>query len=165
MVQSMCDADLTKVRCFKCQKFGHILAYCPDKSGKGKGDGKGVIKGKGKTKRKSREAKGKGFGKKRNMNELGYAEETDGMDEWYQDDGAWWSDQTWLQAAEVWNETRNDWNEGWAADWTDGQWTEDWIWTGENFMQNASSQKTLKTRHHTHHTSSVDETCPKQIYS
>ena len=33
---------------------------------------------------------------------------------------------------------------------------------GENFMQNASFQKTLKT---TYHTSSVDETCPKQIYS
>ena len=45
------------------------------------------------------------------MNELGYAEETDGMDEWYQDDGSWWSDQTWLQAAQVWNETWSDWNE------------------------------------------------------
>ena len=33
---------------------------------------------------------------------------------------------------------------------------------GENFMQNASFQKTLKT---TYHTSSVDETCPEQIYS
>ena len=45
---SMCDSDLTKVRCFKCQKFGHISANCLDKSGKDKGDGKGVIKGKGK---------------------------------------------------------------------------------------------------------------------
>ena len=51
---SMCDADLTQVRCFKCQIFGHISANCPDKSGKGKGDGKGVIKGKGKTKGKSK---------------------------------------------------------------------------------------------------------------
>ena len=56
---------------------------------KGKGDGKGVIKGKGKSKGK---AKGTGFGKKGKMNELGCAEETDGMDEWYQDDGSWWSD-------------------------------------------------------------------------
>ena len=63
---SMCDADLTKVGCFKCQKFGHISANCPDKSGKGKGDGKGVIKGKGKTKGKSKgKAKGKGFGKEK----------------------------------------------------------------------------------------------------
>ena len=105
---SMCDADLTKVRCFKCQKFGHISANCPDRSGKGKGDGKGVIKGKGRTKGKSKgKAKGKGFGKKGEMNELGYAEETDGMDEWYQDDGSWWSDQTWLQAAQVWRPQEN----------------------------------------------------------
>ena len=69
---SMCDADLTKVRCFKCQKFGHISANCPDRSGKGKGDGKGVIKGKGRTKGKSKgKAKSKGFGKKGKMNELG----------------------------------------------------------------------------------------------
>ena len=137
---SMCDADLTKVRCFKCQKFGHISANCPDKSVKGKGDGKGVIKGKGKTKGKSKgKAKGKGFGKKGKMNELGYAEETDGMDEWYQDDGSWWSDQTWLQASQVWNETWSDWNEGWTADWTDGQWTEDWTWTGQESPQEYAS--------------------------
>ena len=71
-------ADLTKVRCFKCQKFGHISAHCPDKSVKGKDDGKEVIKDKGKTKGKSKgKVKGKGFGKKGKMNELGYAEETD----------------------------------------------------------------------------------------
>ena len=33
---------------------------------------------------------------------------------------------------------------------------------GENLMQNASFQKTLKN---TYHSSSVDDTCPKQIYS
>ena len=33
---------------------------------------------------------------------------------------------------------------------------------GENLMQNASFQKTLKT---TYHSSSADDTCPKQIYS
>ena len=73
------------------------------------------------------------------MNELGYAEETDGMDEWYQDDGSWWSDQTWVQAAQVWNETWSDWNEGWTADWTDGQWTEDWTWTGQESQQEYAS--------------------------
>ena len=49
------------------------------------------------------------------MNELGCTEETDGMDEWYQDDGSWWSDLTWLQASQVWNETWSDWNEGWTG--------------------------------------------------
>ena len=81
------------------------------------------------------------------MNELGYAEETDGMDEWYQDDGSWWSDQTWLQASQVWNETWSDWNEGWTADWTDGQWTEDWTWTGQESPQEyASSSQRPKTK-------------------
>ena len=45
---NICDTDLTKIKYFKTQKFGYILANCPDKSGKDKGDGKGVIKGKGK---------------------------------------------------------------------------------------------------------------------
>ena len=83
----MCDADLTKVRCFKYQKFGYILANCPDKSVKGKGDGKGVIKGKGKTKERAKARQKVKVWKERRMNELGYAEETDGMDGWYEDDG------------------------------------------------------------------------------
>jgi hypothetical protein len=67
------------------------------------------------------------------MNEFGCAEETDGTSEWEQDDGSWWSAPSWLQAAQVWNETWSDWNEGWTADWTgeQGQWTEDWTWTGQ----------------------------------
>ena len=72
---SMCDADLTQVDVSSARNLV---------TGKTKGKSKG-------------KAKGKGFGKKGKMNELGYAEETDGMDEWYQDDGSWWSDQTWLQ--------------------------------------------------------------------
>eukprot|EP00435_Cladocopium_sp_Y103_P022521 s4200_g5.t1 len=133
----MCDADLTKVKCFRCQKFGHISANCLEK-GKGKGTGKGVIKGKGKTKDKSKgKARGKGFGKKGKMNELGYGDETDGTDEWYQDDGSWWTDQTWLQTAQVWNQTWNDWDNGWTADWTDQpeQWAQDWTWDGSQEAQ------------------------------
>ena len=99
-----------------------------------------MIKGKGKTKEKSKgKAKGKGFGKKGKINELGYVEETDGMDEWYQNDGLWWIDQTWLQAAQVWNETWSDWNEGWTADWVDEQWTEDWAWIGQESQQEYTS--------------------------
>ena len=36
----MCDADMTKVKCFKCQKFGHISANCPEGRSKGKGKGR-----------------------------------------------------------------------------------------------------------------------------
>ena len=32
-----------------------------------------------------------------------------------------------------------DWNEGWTADWTDGQWTEDWTWTGQESPQEYAS--------------------------
>ena len=107
----MVPADFTKVRCFKCQKFGYISANCPDKSGKGKSDGKEVIKGKGKTKGKSKgKAKGNGFGKKGKMNELGYAEETDGMDEWYGMMGH--GGVTNRGCKQVKCETWNDWNEG-----------------------------------------------------
>ena len=30
-----CDVDLSKLKCFKCQKFGHISANCPERK-KGK---------------------------------------------------------------------------------------------------------------------------------
>eukprot|EP00435_Cladocopium_sp_Y103_P071884 s313_g38.t1 len=76
-----CDADLSKIKCYKCNKYGHISANCPDRK-KGKGDGKQVIKGKGKT--KGKKGKGKGFGKKGKMNEVGYDAETDGTDMWYE---------------------------------------------------------------------------------
>eukprot|EP00435_Cladocopium_sp_Y103_P002281 s7957_g1.t1 len=50
-----CDVDLSKLKCFKCNKYGHISANCPERK-KGKGDNRQVIKGKGKQKGK----KGKG---------------------------------------------------------------------------------------------------------
>ena len=68
-----CDVDLSKLKCFKCQKYGHISANCPERK---KGKGKGVIKGKGK--QKGKKGKGKGFGKKGKMNEVGYENEYDG---------------------------------------------------------------------------------------
>jgi len=71
-----CDVvDLSKLKCFKCQKFGHISANCPGRK-KGKGDNKQVIKGKGKQKGKKGKGKGKGFGKKGKMNEVGYTKMT-----------------------------------------------------------------------------------------
>ena len=86
-----CDVDLSKLKCFKCQKFGHISANCPERK-KGKGDNRQVIKGKGKQKGKKGKGKGKGFGKKGKMNEVGYENDSDGTDMWWQDDGSWWED-------------------------------------------------------------------------
>jgi len=82
---------LAKLKCFKCQKFGHISANCPERK-KGKGDNRQVIKGKGKQKGKKGKGKGKGLGKKGKMNEVGYENDSDGTDMWWQDDGSWWED-------------------------------------------------------------------------
>ena len=53
------DGDLSKLKCFKCQKFGHISVNSPERK-----KGKGVIKGKGKQQGKKGKGKGEGFGKK-----------------------------------------------------------------------------------------------------
>ena len=122
-----CDVvDLSKLRCFKCQKFGHISANCPDRK-KGKGDNKQVIKGKGKQKGKKGKGKGKGFGKKGKMNEVGYENDYDGTDMWWQDDGSWWEDQSWLETSQVWN---GSWDESWDYAWNEGpeSWDESWSW-------------------------------------
>ena len=81
-----CDVDLSKLKCFKCQKYGRISANCPERK-KGKGDGKQVIKGNGKQKGKKGKGKGKGFGKTGKMNEVGHENDYDGTDIWWQDGG------------------------------------------------------------------------------
>ena len=118
-----CDVDLSKLKCFK---FGRISANCPDRK-KGKGDNKQVIKGKGKQKGKKGKGKGKGFGKKGKMNEVGYENDYDGTDMWWQDDGSWWEDQSWLETSQVWN---GSWDESWDYAWNEGQesWDESWSW-------------------------------------
>ena len=128
-----CDVDLSKLKCFKCQKFGHISANCPERK-----KGKGVIKGKGKQKGKKGKGKGKGFGKKGKMNEVGYDEEWDSTDMWWQDDGSWWEDQSWYETAQVWNDS---WNESWDCTWQEGQenWDESWSWPAIEDQQPGAS--------------------------
>ena len=128
-----CDVDLSKLKCFKCQKFGHISANCPERK-----KGKGVIKGKGKQKGKKGKGKGKGFGKKGKMNEVGYDEEWDSADMWWHDDGSWWEDQSWYETAQVWNDS---WNESWDCTWQEGQenWDESWSWPVTDEQQPSAS--------------------------
>ena len=117
---SNCSVDMAKVKCYKCQKQGHVSMKCPERkqsndkgSFKGKGK-KGVVKGdwsKGKGKTKGKDSgKSKGFGKKGKMNEV--ADES--WDEswwWYEDDG--WS--TW-DVSQVWD--HSDWEQSWyGSEW------------------------------------------------
>ena len=132
-----CDVDLSKLKCFKCQEFGHISVNCPERK-KGKGDNKQVIKGKGKQKGKKGKGKGKDFGKKGKMNEVGYENDYDGTDIWWQDDGSWWEDQFWLEMSQIWN---GNWDESWDSAWNKGQeyWDESWTWPATDDQQATAS--------------------------
>ena len=55
-----CDVDLSKLKCFKCQKFGHI-SNCPERK-----KGKGVIKAKESRKERKAKAKVKVLARKEN---------------------------------------------------------------------------------------------------
>ena len=110
-----CFVDMTKVKCFACQGFGHVSANCPGnrsssgekgkEKGKGKGKEKGKAKGKGKGKEKGKEkGKGKGKSKKRKMYEVSSPGEEE----------SWSWEETWQN--EAWGV--QDWGEAWAEqDW------------------------------------------------
>ena len=121
----MCTADVSKIKCFRCHKHGHISKNWPEKSrgsdGKGagkrskgvnKGDnwnkGKGK-KGKGKGKSKGKSKGKKGYGKKDKLNEMN----GDEGDEWWDEDD-WWYDEA--------GEVSQVWESGEASEW----WPEDW---------------------------------------
>ena len=126
-VTAECTTDVTKIKCFRCQKFGHVSANCPDRKKADEGKA-GVLKGKGKQKGKGKaKGTGKGFGKKGKLNELEC--EHDVVDLWYEDDGSWWSDTTWFQTSQVWAEEEIPSHEAWTDPWTDWTWQESWYET------------------------------------
>ena len=47
---------------------------------------------------------------------------------WWQDDGSWWEDQSWLEISQVWN---GEWDESWDNAWNGEQetWDESWSWS------------------------------------
>ena len=154
-----CQVDLAKVKCFRCQEFGHVGLNCPKnrENGKGKkGLSKGVQKGdrfeKGKSKSKSSKGSGskgkpgKGFGKKGKLNEVSWNEED-----------SWWYDSEWDPHEHDWSwgVEQVGWNEGfYDSDWTwneGSNWSEAAVWnetkgseeTGKHVEDEKSGSKTV----------------------
>ncbi len=148
-----CDTDLSKVKCFRCNGYGHIGRNCKNvDAGKSSKGGKGVIKHDLKGKSKGKGGKSKGKGKKGKLNELS-DDSSENWDEtnWWQDDsswaisqmsdeGSWWGDAAWQSSDwESWN-VSSAWND---SAWSEAQWHADPSWSGNQLIPSSSQAQNV----------------------
>ena len=134
-----CTVDVSKLKCFRCNKYGHVSLNCDQKT-KG-GTGKGVIKGdqwnkgkskkgsngKGKSGSGSKGSKGKGKNKGK-MNEM--HDDWDHHDEWWYDDDGWY-----------------DWevSQMWDAPGGSGEWQSSY-WNGQQGVEQWGASETKEDK-------------------
>eukprot|EP00435_Cladocopium_sp_Y103_P045965 s2314_g13.t1 len=82
---------------------------------------KGKVTGSKSLKEKERRKERKGFGKKGRMNEVGYDAEADGTDMWYESEGSWWDDQSWMYVSQTWEGYDENWDNSWGETWGEQQ--------------------------------------------
>ena len=140
-----CTADVSKIRCFRCEKAGHVSFNWPEN-----GKGKGIVKSDMWDKKGSKGVKGskgsKGKGKKGKLNEVS-EDWTDWTAESWDDDDYWWHDQ-WPESCDgQWGVSQTWWDDGsgWYCDRYGYTWQQEPVQSAEVSVSHDNRSDVQKT--------------------